>query len=188
MNLKPIEQVKYDAITTLAKALKDAGMDLAAVKQYAQKQIDDFEESTRYVVKLHPEPLENGSYVSLIDTKKDFIRARQSGETGQALRCKVFNVPIDIKVQKNDEFEFSNAQVADALEELRNIVLRLDVEVSTAGNVDFNSDGKPKQEQTPEADDIQVEEVLSDEEKDPAGTTDAGKDSHTDSEEESQSA
>ena len=180
MNLKPIEQVKYDAITTLVKALKDAGMDLTAVKQYAQKQIDDFEESTRYVVKLHPEPLENGSHVSLIDTKKDFIRARQSGETGQALRCKVFNVPIDIKVQKNDEFEFSNAQVADALEELRNIVLRLDVEVSTAGNVDFNSDGKSKQEQTSEVEDNTLGEVSAEEANEPAESLDADADSESD--------
>lgn len=144
MNLKPIEQVKFDAIKTVVQALKSAGMDESLIATSVSAQVAEFEATTRYVVKIHATAQEDGQFITLIDTKKDFVRARLSGETGQALRCKVFNIPIDIKVAKTGEYEFTNAQVADALVELAKAVLKLDTQVKIAGNLDFNADGTAK--------------------------------------------
>lgn len=144
MNLKPIEQVKFDAIKTVVQALKSAGMDESLIATSVAAQVAEFEATTRYVVKIHATAQEDGQFITLIDTKKDFVRARLSGETGQALRCKVFNIPIDIKVAKTGEYEFTNEQIADALIELAKTVLKLDTQVKIAGNLDFNADGTAK--------------------------------------------
>lgn len=146
MNLKPIEQVKFDAIKNTVVALKSANLPHENVIAAVSVQVADFESTTRYVVKIHEAAQEDGQIITLIDTKRDFVRARLSGQSGQALRCKIFGVPVEIKAQKINEYEFTNAQIADALEELVKVVRRLDTEVSTAGNLDFSSaDGKSKQ-------------------------------------------
>lgn len=153
MNLKPIEQAKFQAITTTVSALKTASLPHEAVVNAVATQISDFESTTRYVVKIHEEA-QNGEFVTLIDTKKDFIRARPSGDTGQVLRAKVYGVPIDVKALKTGEYSFTNAQLADALDALSVLVRKLDKEVISADITDFSPvDGKTKGTVVTEGDD-----------------------------------
>jgi hypothetical protein len=153
MNLKPIEQAKFQAITTTVNTLKNANLPHEAVVNAVSTQISDFETTTRYVVKIHEEA-QGGEFVTLIDTKKDFIRARPSGDTGQVLRAKVYGVPIDVKALKTGEYSFTNAQLADALDALSVLVRKLDKEVISADITDFSPvDGKTKGTVVIESDD-----------------------------------
>lgn len=151
MALKPIEQVQVDAIETTVKALKAASLSHEQISQAVSQQIQAFEGSTRYRVKLHEEAQADGQYISVIDTKADYVRARKSGEDAQALRCKVFGVQISIRVA-DSKSEFSNQQVADALRELADQVGSLSKEAKDAGNFDFNGKQSAEDEAEPEND------------------------------------
>ncbi|MFK4132217.1 hypothetical protein ACI2KR_07980 [Pseudomonas luteola] len=162
MALKPVEEAKFKAIAATVAALKAANLPHEAIASAIEAQVADFESSTRYRVKLHAEVQENGVSLSIIDTKRDFIRARKSGDTGQALRCKIFGVPVDIKAAKDGEYAFSNEQIIDALLELASQISKLPKEVKDAGNDDFNGkavvetdeveeDGNPETEEEQDA-------------------------------------
>jgi hypothetical protein len=139
MALKPIESVKFNAINQTVAALKMASLPMETILSAVAAQIEDFEATTTYRVKVENEVQADGTYITLIDTKKDFIRARKSGEAFQVLRAKVLGVPVDVKAAKDGEFSFSNIQIATALRELAVLVEALPKEVKDAGNDDFKS-------------------------------------------------
>jgi hypothetical protein len=140
MALKPIEAVKFNAINQTVAGLKAANLPAETILSVVSAQIADFEASTTYRVTLEQEALPDGSFLSLIDTRKDFIRARKSGEAFKVLRAKIFGIPVDVKVAKDGEFSHTNAQVAATLIELAARVLALPKEVKDAGNYDFKGD------------------------------------------------
>ncbi|MDU8351421.1 hypothetical protein RYA05_05920 [Pseudomonas syringae pv. actinidiae] len=149
MALKPIEDVQVKAIEGTVKALKAANLPHEQISLAVAAQIAAFEGSTRYRLKLHEDALEDGSYLTVIDTKADFVRARPAGEDAQALRAKVFGVPVTIRVA-DAKTAFTNAQVADALRELADLVAALPKEAKDAGKFDFNGKAEaPGEEEGP---------------------------------------
>lgn len=156
MALKPIEDVQVKAIEGTVKALKAANLPHEQIAAAVAAQIAAFEGSTRYRLKLHEDALEDGSYLTVIDTKADFVRARPAGEDAQALRAKVFGVPVTIRVA-DAKTSFTNAQVADALRELANLVDGLPKEAKDAGKFDFNGKEETPGEDESPSDDAPVD-------------------------------
>lgn len=165
MALKPIESIKINAINATVTGLKLANLPMETILNVVSTQVAEFEATTTYRVKLHDEVQENGTYFSLIDTKKDFVRARKSGENFQVLRSKVFGVPIDVKAAKDGEYSFTNEQISSALQELAILILALPKEARTAGNDDFKS-APDTEEQEPENEDSPDDNRELDEESD----------------------
>jgi hypothetical protein len=136
--LKRHEVIMLDSLNAFALTLYTLGHTTeSAICDALKTQIEAFEieSGMRTLIKDLPD---GGFYFQEVDPRNDFLRSRiAAGGAQQTLKAKLSGIQIDIKVRKDEVFEFKNKEIAKALEEYAEIVRHMPVEASIVGEDDF---------------------------------------------------
>lgn len=136
--LKRHEVIMLDSLNAFALTLYTLGHTTeSAICDALKTQIEAFESESgmRTLIKDLPD---GGFYFQEVDPRNDFLRSRiAAGGAQQTLKAKLSGIQIDIKVRKDEVFEFKNKEIAKALEEYAEIVRHMPVEASIVGEDDF---------------------------------------------------
>ena len=95
-----------------------------------------FENESGYKLKIN-ESISSDTVFDLINTKRDYMRIRNSGESMKVLRSKIYGVPVTVTMVRDGEFNFTNADMAEALEELATRLKTASKEISGLDEVDL---------------------------------------------------
>lgn len=134
MKLKKLDQTRFDMIKNMIENFLAMGQDLDFVLTGLKSQIEDFESEVGVKIKIDPNAEDK---VTLIDLRKDFMRTRYSNPENLVFRAKSQGVPIEVKIFKAGEYEFSNKDVVEAMKALIQKVEALESEIKDMGHSDF---------------------------------------------------
>lgn len=153
-NLKQADMLNLRWLQNNAAMLYKMNLSKEAICEAMKEQIAEFEQSSKHLVKILQQPIDD-SYIELVDLRKDFVRTRTPNEESLVLRTKIKGIPIEVKLFKKNEYQFSNESVADALRSLADEVETFEFELSTLENNDVRalaSGTTPEQDEQPEED------------------------------------
>ena len=137
MALKNNAKVRFEVMNQTFGSLIANNLDLETAKGIIGAQVEEFEKETNH--KINYEVNGASGKLVLLDLSKDFVRTRMQNEDNQVLRAKLQGVPMDVKLWKRDDFEFSNEDIVSALRALANEVEAMPVELITLKHEDVRS-------------------------------------------------
>ncbi|MND12127.1 hypothetical protein D3C87_378960 [compost metagenome] len=128
MALKSSELVVFKNLCSTLDMLLKMNPDIEKVKEVMLPSVVEFEQLTGHLVRFTK--ADESWKIVLVDGKKDFVRIRRPNEESKVLRSRINSVQIEVKLQKNDEYEFDNEWVAKALRDLADEVQGSERELS----------------------------------------------------------
>lgn len=134
MKLKKIDQTRFDMIKNMIESFVSMGQDLEMVMTGLKPQIAEFEREVGVKLKVDVDAVEK---VTLIDLRKDYMRTRFPNAESMVFRAKTQGVPVEVKIYKAGEYEFTNLDIVESLKALISKVEALDVEIKDMEQSDF---------------------------------------------------
>ena len=168
MALKSTDALVFKSLSSTLDMLMKMNPDIEAVKAVMKDNLSEFEVLSGHKVRFVQQ---DGVWqMTLVDTKRDFVRIRKPNEESKVLRTRINSVQIEVKLQKNDEYEFDNQWVAKSLRELADEVESAEQQLSVLDVCDIrklasgeSSDADVDADVDGDADAVQGENKLPDE-------------------------
>lgn len=144
MALKKEDKVRLEGLQNTFAMLVSNGLHYSQIDTMMAPQLKEFESITGSKIRTH---YGENHRLEVLDLSKDFIRVRLPNEESRVLRAKVQAVPIDVKLFKADDYDFSNEDVVSALRALADEVEGLDFELNSLVSSDVRKEKEKHQEQ-----------------------------------------
>lgn len=135
MALKAADLVRFDALQLTASILGKNGFTPEAIENSIKNELLEFQTITKNKARVAVGD-DGAVFIELTDLRKDFIRTRKPNDDALVLRTRIQGVPVEIKLFKQEEYDFDNASVVSALRALADEIASVPFRLSELGNSD----------------------------------------------------
>lgn len=117
MALNKTETAAFDTLKALLDVLVDvAGMPVEEAFAGIADKIAQFEADTHHKVVLAPARGEDGSWLSVADMTRDYLRVQTASDINTLLRARSLGVSLEVRVARADAYSHDNEKIALALD------------------------------------------------------------------------
>jgi hypothetical protein len=151
MALSKIDNIKLKGLQSTLDVLVSLKKTNQEILEIMSAQIKEFEQETNHKIMMN---IANEKAIFItIDLSKDYLRTRNPNEESQVLRAKVQGIMIEIKIQKENEYNHTNKHMAESLIALSEKISEMSTELNILGSSDIKNG-----ETTSTADDQEIDD------------------------------